>query len=281
MTGLETMRAGFGHRVGAGLGRVSSRARMLPEFLVVGGKRCGSTSLYKYLVLHPDVRPSLVPKGTHYFDVNYHRGWGWYRSKFPMRVGHGQSITGEASPYYMFHPLAPARIAAALPGVRCVAVLREPVQRAWSHYRYSLQRGFEDLAPEKAFAREEERLAGEVERMVLDPGYQSFAHRHRTYLARGRYVEHLEALYAHVPPERVLVLRSEDLFADPAGTCNRVFGFLGLPAHDLGPVPVYKAALPAPMPDGIRSFLTRYYEPWNDRLAVLAPGLGWGENEGT
>lgn len=257
----------------AGLGaRLTAPARMLPSFLIVGGKRCGSTSLYEYMIRHPLVRPSLARKGTHYFDVNFPRGMGWYRSKFPLsRPG---ALTGEASPYYMFHPQAPARIAATLPEARCVAVLREPVERAWSHYRYNLQRGLEHLPPLEAFDREEERLAGEVERMLADPGYRSAAHRHHTYLARGRYADHLESFWRHVAPPRVLVLRSEDLFADPQAACSRIFEFVGLPDHRLGPVPVYKAAPPADLPDAVRERLERYYAPHNERLAAMT-GLRW------
>src|SRR5215207_413890 len=101
------------------LQRASSNARMLPTFLVVGAKRAGTSSLYRYLTAHPEVRPCVSGKGTHYFDVSFGRGWRWYRSSFPLAVRGG--ITGEASPYYMFHPLAPSRIAAALPDARLIS----------------------------------------------------------------------------------------------------------------------------------------------------------------
>jgi hypothetical protein len=149
MPGLETLtRLSQGaSRAGA---RLTGASPMQPAFLIVGGKRCGSTSFYEYVVRHPSVVASRVKKGTHYFDVNFPRGLPWYLSKFPTQPRWNSErsarlITGEASPYYMFHPLAPARIAAALPNVRLMAVLRDPVERAWSHYRYSVQRGFETL----------------------------------------------------------------------------------------------------------------------------------------
>src|SRR6266508_3758960 len=194
LTNTSVVRAG-----GRLLAGATSGARMLPGFLVIGTKRGGSTSLYEYLIRHPDVAGCLLTKGSNYFDVNFGRGWSWFRAAFPLAGGR-RTIAGEASPYYMFHPLAPQRIAAALPEVRLIAVLRDPVERAWSHYRYERHRGYEDLPFEEALRREPERLAGEAERMVAEPGYSSFAHRHLAYLARGRYAEQLERIHALIPP---------------------------------------------------------------------------------
>src|SRR5579872_4180645 len=109
-------RASARRRLAAVEGALTGRFRMLPSYLVVGTKRGGSSSLTEALTSHPGVRRSLVRKGTHYFDVNYGYGWSWYRSRFPLapRGGETPAITGEGSPYYMYHPLAAERIAAAL-----------------------------------------------------------------------------------------------------------------------------------------------------------------------
>ena len=265
---------GAGH-VGA---RLTGATPMLPAFLIVGGKRCGSTSLYEYVIRHPAVVPSRAQKGTHYFDVNFVRGLGWYRSKFPTEARFGRDrderrITGEASPYYMFHPLAPARIAVTLPDVRLIAALRDPVERLWSHYRYSVARGCETLPITDALDREPERLAGEVERIEADPAYQSYAHRHHTYLARGHYAEQVEALQARFGRDRLLVLQSEALFAAPEATLRRVFRFLDLDEEPvLGPLPVYKAGRDQTMPPEVRERVDDYYAERNDRLYAL-PGI--------
>jgi hypothetical protein len=251
---------------------------MLPAFLIVGGKRCGSTSLYEYIIRHPSVTGSFAKKGTHYFDVNFTRGWPWYRSKFPAKPRFGARrseglITGEASPYYMFHPLAPARIAAALPDVQLIAALRDPVERAWSHYRYSVSRGFENRPIGEALDQEADVLAGEVERMEADPAYQSYSHRHHTYLGRGHYADQLATLHALFGPERVLVLQSEALFAAPETALREVFGFLGLDEDPmLGPLPVYKAGRDKAMPGEVRERLEAYYAEANERLYAL-PGV--------
>ena len=254
------------------MARLTGRARLLPTFLVIGTKRGGSTSLYEYLIRHPGVAGCLLQKGSHYFDVNFARGWRWYWSVFPLDLGRGL-ITGEASPYYMFHPLAPQRIAAALPDVRLITVLRDPVERAWSHYQYERRLDSERLDFQAALEREPERLAGEAERMTAEPGYSSFAHRHFSYLARGRYAEQLERIYALVPPSRVLVLQSEALFADPAAELLRVWRFLGLDRHLLGEVPVFKAGGHGEvMPEQSRRWLEHYFTPHNRRLYRL-PGI--------
>ncbi len=246
------------------------RARLLPSFLVIGTKRGGSTSLYEYLVRHPDVAGCLLKKGSHYFDVNFSRGSSWYWSVFPLDAGR-RAITGEASPYYMFHPLAPQRIAATLPEARLIAVLRDPVDRAWSHYQYERRLGSEELPFRQALEREPERLAGEVERMVVEPGYSSFAYRHFSYLARGCYAEQLERVHAVVPPSQVLVLQSEAMFADPGAELARAWRFLDLEPHPLGEVPVFKAgghgeAMPAPA----RRWLEQYFAGHNQRLYRLS-----------
>jgi len=252
------------------LAQATSRARLLPSFLVIGTKRGGSTSLYDYITRHPAVLPARVEKGSHYFDVNYGRGWNWFRSTFPLAWGR-DVITGEASPYYMFHPLAAERFAAALPEVRLIASLRDPVTRAWSQHQYETRRGYEHLPFEEALAREAERLAGQEQRVRA--GEESYAHRHHTYLARGRYAEQLERIYQLVPPERVLVVRSEAMFADPAGTLARIWRFLGLADHQLQDVPVLKAnRYEQAMPAAARDYLESYYEPHNERLYRL-PGV--------
>jgi hypothetical protein len=251
--------------------QTTSGARLLPSFLIIGAKRAGTTSLYEYIVEHPGVIRSRLAKGSHYFDVRFARGWHWYRSTFPLAI-HRQAITGEASPYYLFHPLAPRRIAAALPDVRLIAILRDPVDRAYSQYQFERRGGFEELPLDQALDQEPERLAGEAERMVNEPGYESFAYRHHGYLARGCYAEQLERLYELVSPSRVLVLQSELLLADPNAVLGRVWRFLDLPPHILSYPRRLDSGSYEPMPDTIRDRLRAYYEVPNQRLYKL-PGV--------
>src|SRR5262249_32439169 len=129
-------------------GRATSSSRMQPAFLIVGAQRCGTTSMFKTLRQHPAVLAPPLQKGIHYFDKNYDRAPAWYRSHFPLRANAARAegrvgvvpMTGESSPYYMFHPLAPQRIAADLPGVRLIVLVRDPVERAISAYTHEKAR---------------------------------------------------------------------------------------------------------------------------------------------
>lgn len=221
-------------------GTATSSRRPLPDFLVIGTKRGGTTTMFRALQGHPQVL-GLFPAGQgkkspHYFDLEHQRGQRWYRSFFPTEAartagGGPRRLVGEASPYYLFHPLAPARIAAELPDAKLVVLLRNPVDRAFSHHWDRVKNGVEDRSFAEAIELEPERLAGEREAMLADPTYQSEAYEHFSYLARGRYADQLEHLFSLVDRDRVLVLQSEPFYADPQAGYEQVLGFLGLPHH--------------------------------------------------
>ncbi|MEP7368268.1 MAG: sulfotransferase domain-containing protein [Dermatophilaceae bacterium] len=250
---------------------LSGRSSMEPSFLVVGTKRGGTTSAYHWIAQHPQVAPCRTRKGTHYFDVNFERGERWFRSGFEGPRAPWK-ITGEASPYYMFHPLAPRRIAETLPAVHLIVVLREPVARAWSHHQYEVARGSEDLAFETALDLESKRLEGEEERLTEDPSYESFEHRHHSYLARGLYAEQLGRLLDLFPRDQLLVLQSEELFADPRGQLDRVWDFLGLERVRLDGLQALKPGTYGAMPPKVRTRLQSYYAEHNQELYSL-PGI--------
>ena len=259
--------------------------RVLPDFLIIGAQKSGTSSLYRYLDQHPQVRGS-VPKEVHYFDGgleagidSYALGESWYRAHFPLCSEMAGKRAFEASPLYLLHPLAAERIAALLPHVKLVAILRDPTERALSHYFHNLRnnalRQFrEDLPPLEAMAAEEARLAP-----VLDAhDYKSEAFRAYSYKARGRYLEQLQRYRDRFPRENLLVLRAEDLFEDPAGLMRRLADFLGLD-HVRGPVDFEARNVGgnrAPVEPGVREMLDAYFAPHNRALAeVLGQDFGW------
>lgn len=264
-------------RIAATVGHATSELRMEPDFLIVGGQRCGTTSLYRYLAAHPAVVPPLFQKGIHFFDLHYGRGLRWYRGQFPVRSiadrrvapGAPRAVTGEASPYYVFHPLAAERIARDLPAVKLIVLLRDPVDRAFSAHKQESGRGFETEPFERALDLEESRLEGELERIHADPTYVSFSHQHHAYLARGRYAEQLERLFGLFGRERVLVLESADLSATPEPVWERVLGFLGLPQWRPAAFERHNTRPSAPLSDRLRSRLEAYFEPHDEQLATL------------
>lgn len=263
----------------------TSGVRSLPDFLIIGAQRCGTTSLYRYLVQHPRVAPAVLEKGVHYFDTKFDKGVSWYRAHFVSsfykehwsRRHDGQTlITGEASPYYVFHPLAAGRIAELLPEARLILMLRDPVKRAYSHYQHEVARAFEHLPFEEALRREPERLEGEAERMEADPGYYSFNHQHYSYLARGRYLEQLRRWHSVFPREQILIINSEEFFAEPDRAYRQVLAFLRLEDRSLHKYQKLNARAYPDMAPETKAYLKEYFAIHNSSLsAYLGTDLGW------
>ena len=249
-------------------GRLSSGLRMLPDFLLVGTQRGGTTSLFRALAAHPDVAQPNFHKGVHYFDVNYARGDAWYRAHFPLRRGSRRAF--ESAGYYMHHPLAPERIAADLPGVKLLALLRDPVERAYSAHKHELARGFEtEPSFERALDLEPERLAGEADRIRNESGYQSHSHRHHSYLDRGHYAEQLEVLFKLFGRDRVHVAYAEEFFTEPEPCFDAIVGFLGLPRWRPAAFERHNARPGSPLPPALQERLTTYFAPHDERLSAL------------
>jgi hypothetical protein len=264
----------------------TSRARPMPEFLIIGAQRCGTTSLYKYLAEHPlFVSATLGTKGVHFFDTHYGNGLAWYRAHFPttarrrwFHACHGADlITGEASPYYLFHPHAPYRIARDLPEAKLIVLLRDPVERAYSQWQHELTRGFEDLERfEDALDAEPGRLASDLQRMNADPDYRGPAHQHWSYMARSRYAEQLEVYRSLFPAEQLLAIKSEDLFSTPEAEYARVQAFLGLPDHPPAAFQSHNSYRRAPMHPDTRTRLVEHFAESNDRVVeMLGAHFSW------
>ena len=185
-------------------GSLTSQKRLLPEFIIIGSQRSGTTSLYNYLAGHPYVLPAIV-KEVHFFDLAFNNGLNWYRGHFPFTTNgkDGQRIiTGEASPYYIFHPHAPGRIARIFPGMKIILLLRNPVDRAFSHYQHEASLGFERLPFDEAVEKESSRLQGEIEKMEQDENYRSFNHQHYSYLSRGIDADQVKTWMKYFPKNR-------------------------------------------------------------------------------
>jgi len=257
------------HALSVTAGRVTAPLRMLPGFLIVGAQRCGTTSMYRALSEHPAVLKPVLHKGVHYFDVNYERGPAWYRAHFPLTRGGGRAAAAfESSPYYMFHPLAAERIAADLPGVKLIVLVRDPAERAYSAYAHELARGFETESFPRAIDLEAERLDGVAERIVAEPGYLSHSHQHHAYRARGQYAEQLSRMERLFGRDRVHVVDGGDFFAEPEPVYDGVLEFLGLTFAGRG-YPAFErhnARPPSPMPEALRARLDAHFAPFDEHL---------------
>lgn len=250
----------------------------LPHFIIIGAMKAGTTSLYSYLIQHPQILPSNK-KEIHYFDANYEMGTLWYRSHFPhqSKIKEG-IITGEASPYYLFHPFAPKRIFQLLPDVKLIIILRNPVDRAISHYFHEVRAKTEDMPIEKAIAIEEKRIEPDLKKMQANEYYYGKIYQRHSYKKRGVYIDQLLNYMNYFSKEQVLILSSEDFFESPREILKEVFGFLNVnPAFihsDLAPknVGTYEDTISP----SLRQYLISYFIPHNQRLyKYLRKDCGW------
>jgi hypothetical protein len=218
------------------------------------------------------VLPARI-KEVHYFDLNLGRGANWYRAQFPLRsdIGSGPQarLTGEASPYYLFHPHGPERIHRLLPSVKLIAVLRDPAARAFSHYGHNVRAGRESRPFERALEEEDSMIAVELAKMLEDERYESYDFQHYSYKARGIYADQLARYLAKFGPGQLLVLRSEDLFRRPQEILDETLAFLGLSSIKIPVFEQRNRGSYAATDALTRTMLQEYYRPHNVRLASL------------
>jgi hypothetical protein len=247
--------------------RATSAWRILPSALIIGAQKGGTSSLHYILSLHPDIGASR-PKEQFYFSNRYDRDIAWYRAGFPLRRA---GVFGlESSAGYLLHPHAPARAKADLPGVKIIALLRDPVERAYSNWQHTTRHGNETLPFEEAVDREGERTDALWKEILACTGRRSSPELVHGYLRRGHYAEQLQRWYEHFPRSDVLLLRSEDFYADPRSTVLEVLRWLGLRET----IPDDLSARNtgggyAKLRPELRDKLRRYFEPHNQELLRL------------
>jgi Sulfotransferase domain. len=198
--------------------------RVDPDFMVIGAQKAGTTTLFGYFKEHPQVAMPRV-KEIHFYDLNYDRGQNFYRRNFlttPMKVisevRQGKCITGEATPYYLFHPDVPSRVFKHHPSIRLIAILRDPVDRAISHFKHNVRMKRERRSFQEAI---------ESDGLYADTTITSSDQlQHFSYLQRGRYSKQLDRWFEYFPKEQMLILDFTQLVKDPNGTLHKVYSFL-------------------------------------------------------
>ena len=230
-----------------------------PSFLIVGAEKAGTTSLFDYVNQHPEVAVGHR-KEVQYFSRYFCHSWDWYRAHFPLENTLREKICGEASPYYLFHPLAAERIHGCLPQCKILILLREPVARSISQYYHEVAKGREHLSLPEAFETESQRLEQEFFKM-RSPRYVPFKHEHFSYIAKSSYVEQVERYFAVFPRSQVMVIQSEVFFRETPRVVKKVFEFLGVDPTfvppNLQPMNVGKkksSSLPADLEQELRQY---------------------------
>jgi hypothetical protein len=254
---------------------------VMPDFLIIGAQKCGTSSLYQYLTKHPLIEPAQdffdSSKEVRFFSRHYSKGIIWYRRHFPsylykkyFKKLYGQElITGEATPSYVFHPHAPRWIYNTIPNVKLIVLLRNPIDRAYSHYQHAFRIGKETLTFEAALDAESERLSGEREKMIKNENCRSFNYMYYSYLARGIYADQIEVFFNFFKENQILILNFETFFSSPNVYFKNILEFLQIPEwkpmefkkHNVGR---YQKLNPT-----IRKRLGTYFKEHNERLYEL------------
>jgi hypothetical protein len=236
----------LGRVVGRSLAMATADARVLPEIIIIGVKRGGTTSLFRDLEHHRSMCP-LVPsarrlplsenmKGVHYFDTGFDRSARWYRSHFASRLERwrvtrstGAAFSAEASPYYLFQPQAASRAAALLPSeTKFVIALRDPVERTVSHWSEQTRNGIETLPLRAALDAEAGRLGDDHAQLEAGAINTSHAHEQQSYTAQSMYAASIQRWIEAVGVDRLVIVFSEDYSRDPVAAIRQLTDAIGV-----------------------------------------------------
>ena len=248
--------------------KATASRRALPDFVVIGGQRCGTTSLFESLSQHHDIEPSFS-KEVHYFDLFHERGLDWYRAHFPLASRMSGSVCFEATPNYLSSVHAPGLMHAVMPDTKMIVLMRDPVERTHSSWKLRVYEGSDDRPFVKAV---EEELAGVTVTYedVLDDRRQHMARAMRwSYVEKSRYAEHLTRWFEVFDRDQFLILESEALFANPADGLASIEAFVGIDHDPTVTLPRSNFTAASSIDPPVRQYLTEYFAPHNERLTEL------------
>jgi hypothetical protein len=257
-----------------------SFCRINPQFMIIGGQKCGSTSLFEYIIQHPNIQ-SPSQKEVHYFDANFNRNFGWYKAHFPTgiqkKIRKKEILTGEATPYYMFHPLAAERIKKLYPNMKLLIILRNPIDRAWSQFQHNKRLLREELSFEEALKMEEIRMENELKILEKDPHYKTFSLWFHSYLSMGRYYEQIKKWSKIFSKEQILIINSDELSKNTQEVMKTVFRFLNVHAYEIKNISKFNiGGYKENMSKKTREQLIDYFKIHNEDLEkYLSKELNW------
>ncbi len=265
--------------------RVNGPLHVLPDYYIIGVVKGGTTSLHDYLIKHPCIQPP-IGKEIDYFGQLYYRGQYWYRSSFPykiqkffaQKIQKKDFLTGEATPRYIEHPNVPERIKQLTPNAKFIVLLRNPIDRAYSHHNMNMTRKHETLSFEEAINNEQSRIQGEYEKMKKDYQYFNWTYYLFAYKEHGKYIERLQRWMKIFPRKQFKIIKSEDLFEKPSTVYAEILEFLNLPKWDLNEYPALKKRKyqKLNMNPETRKKLSEYFKPYNEKLSkFLDINFGW------
>jgi len=233
-----------------------------PNFLVIGVKKGGTTSIYHYLIQHPQILPT-IKKEIDFWSFYFHRGLDWYRAHFPAIPDSEKFLTGEASPSYFDAPDTPVRLFHFFPKIKLIVLLRNPVDRTISSYYHEVRSNLENMSVEDVINSRLEKLINISSSLVKEKDYWNYQ---GDYIASSVYLDWLQKWLNIFPREQLLILPSEEFYSDPKTTMKQVFNFLGLPDYQIQDYPKLNAGSYASISKSLRQKLNDYFQPHNQRL---------------
>jgi hypothetical protein len=250
--------------------------RAKPDFIIIGVQKGGTSTLFEYLKQHPDIKTAVF-KEVHYYDHHYHKGIKWYKSFFPVAKKNKSVLYGEASPYYFFHPLVPERLYNDSPNIKLILLLRDPIDRAYSHYQMERRKGREKLKSfEEAISKEAERIEMGYNAIINGEKFYNYNHHVYSYLSRGCYDEQVKRWLRYFKKEQLLVIKSEDFFASPYENLERIYQFLEVPVIFPKNLQIKNQGSYNPVDQNTLNRLQDYYRSHNKVLSqILGENFQW------
>ena len=248
---------------------ITSFLRVLPDFFVIGPGRTGTTSLFYYLDQHPSLSKSAYDE-LGFFDVNFHLGFHWYRSLFPsiltkFRIKSRTNffMTYDVTPSYVRRPWIARRIKKLFPNSKLIIVLRNPIDKTYSHYYLSTMSGetrtfeevikkdMDDISKWNVNLKDDDYFATKVE---------------NSKLARGFYVEQLLSWFELFPKNQILIISSEELASNTKNVMSEIFKFLNLPDYEIPNIEKVNVSKYSKMNPDTRKILINFFKPYNEHL---------------
>ena len=243
--------------------------RVLPDFLVIGVGRSGTTSLYYYLDQHPSIVKSSYDE-IGFFDDNFHLGLSWYRSmfttiftKFLIKLKTKYFMTYEVTPWYVRRPWTARRIKKIFPNIKLIIVLRNPIDRTYSHYHLSTQN--DEKRDFKVVIKEDMKNISQWNITEKNDSYFSNQVQN-SKPARGFYYEQIIPWFELFSKEQIMIISSEDLASKTQSTLREIFSFLELPIYDIKNTEKVNVSKYSKMDQETRNLLIDFFRPYNEKL---------------
>jgi len=261
---------------------ITSGTRVLPDFLVIGVGRSATTTLHHNLSKNPCLFSAAYDE-IGFFDENFHLGLNWYRSFFPTKSLKNKTIKNnnffmsyEVTPSYIRKPWVARRIKEILPNVKLIAILRNPVDRTYSHYNMAVNEGNEKRSFEEVIKYDLKQLENfsDSYSKKSDDYFKNVVE--NSFVARGFYLEQLDIWFKLFPKKQILIIKSEDLANRTTEVVKDIFNFLMLPEYNIKNVSKHRVSDYSKMNSSTRKTLVEFFKPYNKKLyEFLDRDFGW------